>query len=159
MYKRPCERETSTIIQGSHPLQMSPNILKSNIRNKNCFKQSIINYHLHAPKEKIKWGRKSNYLQNHTLAEDAQTCGYEYKNAQLTISYLFKISIIHALPAKQFQSLLLISTFQYMNKTYTIHCWSIQLPKSGRREKKVWIPKTTILIPDSYKIPQEINEA
>ena len=140
MYKRLCERETSTIIQGSHPLQMSLNILKSSIRNRNCFKQSI-NYHLHAPKEKIKWGRKSNYLKNHTLAKDAQTYGYGYKNAQVTISYLFKISIIHALPAKEFQSLLLISTFQYMNKTYTIHCWSIQLPKSGRRGKKVQIPK------------------
>ena len=34
--------------------------------------------------------------------EDAQTYGYEYKNAQVTISYLFKISIIHALPAKEF---------------------------------------------------------
>ena len=101
MYKHPCERETSTIIYGSHPLQMSPNILKSSIRNRNYFKQSI-NYYLHAPKEKIKWGRKSNYLKNHTLAKDAQTYGYEYKNAQLTISYLFKISIIHALPAKQF---------------------------------------------------------
>ena len=47
-------------------------------------------------------GEEVELFKNHTLAKDAQTCGYEYKNAQLTISYLFKISIIHALPAKQF---------------------------------------------------------